>query len=165
MSGLNTKQFSNPNYPPEVAETWDGTNGAGPGFNVPNLLLLNLMPSSRLTTYLFPPSLSLTFELTALSHPNSSLPLAVSIINLFDPSDYFTVEYRQTDGWDAGLPASGVLIHEYKTGADPYSFLQLGGNNGLYQAGDKWTDPSRQVSVSIRSIDPTRNSATVVIGP
>jgi hypothetical protein len=169
MSGYGTYQFNNPNYPPEVAGT--GTfpgfesGGAGPGFNVPNLLALNAIPATRLATYTVGSPRS-NFGVTALSHPSSFLPLAVEIVGS-NPNDIFTVEYRQADGWDAGLRSNAVMIHEYKSGSSPYSYLQKGslGTDGRFAAGTTWTNASPAVSVTVLSIDATQGIATFSIGP
>jgi hypothetical protein len=169
MSGVPTWQFNNPNYPPYVAET--GTTpgfqsgGAGPGINLPNALFLGVIPNDRLSTYQVG-SPTLIYVLGALSHPTAGTSLGVRIVGA-DPNDIYTVEYRQTDGWDAGLPENAVMIHEYKKGATPYSYLQEGpsGTNGQWTAGTTWQNSSLGVSVHVVSIDPAQGTATVSVSP
>ena len=159
MSALNTSQFFLPNFPAFGAEN---NLGAGPGLNVPNLLFLGAIPANRIAKYTVGSPVQ-TFVLTALSHPSSSSPLTVEILGQ-NPSDIYTLEYRQRDGWDQGL-TDGVAIHEYKIGPSPYSYLQktpLGGAGWTTDA--VWSNAALGVSVSIQNIDASSGTATVVVG-
>jgi hypothetical protein len=156
MSALVTYQFDWPNYP-----------SAGPGLNVPNLLFLGnqwpmqntVIPLHKILTFqLGGPRQTVT--LAALSHPFSSGALTVELIGN-DPNDIYTVEYRQADGWDRGLPNNGVLIHEYKIGSSPYSYLQ----GGMLLTNTQWVDPKIQVGVWVCSTNPSIGTAVVSIGP
>jgi hypothetical protein len=79
------------------------------------------------------------------------------------------VEYRQTDGWDKGLPFNAVLIHEYQIGQTPYSTLQqtFDPHNGGFVAKDHWIGQQGavQFEVWVNSIDPSTGAASVSIGP
>ena len=156
MSALNTYQFAWSTYPPN----------AGPGVDVPNLLFLGVFPTDRSTIYNIGNSPQ-TVTLTALSHPSGSNPLAVLIRPPGSPSPFYTVEYRQTDGWDQGMPVSTVLIHQYKLGSTPYSYLQE--NNarirGSWLQNTFWTDPSNSVKVYVNSINTSGGTASVTVGP
>lgn len=109
MSACDTWQFGNPNYPPSVLETTTipgfCQGGAGPGLNIPNLLKLNVIPAAETATWKVG-SQPQVFVLTALSHPESGLPLTVQLVGS-QPKDIYTVEYRQTDGWDKGAAERG----------------------------------------------------------
>jgi len=138
-------------------------SSAGPGLNVPNLLHLGWIPSGRIATYTIgDPATS--FTLNALSHPNSSGVLAVHI-----PAIFFTVtvEYRQQDGWDAGIPANVVLLHTYEPSASPYSFLmdqELSSPfPGALLPGQTLTEPD--YSITVNGVDPGSGTASVTIGP
>jgi hypothetical protein len=173
MSTCNDWQFYWSNYPPEGAE--GGRNGrgicyggAGPGLNVPNLLTLNALPQDRIVTYHVGDE-RLMVTLTALSHPAGSLPLAIKIYDQ-SANDYYTVEYRQADGWDQGMGGDQVLIHEFKPGQYPYSFLQEGpyvvkpGTSGGYSVFTVWIgNLSRRVLMGVNSIDHASGTATVSI--
>lgn len=158
MSDFTPFQFFNPNYPPEVAEN---TGGAGPGFNVPNLLFLKAMPKNYISTYQVG-STTQSFNVSALSQPNAWAPLVIEIIGN-DPTDFYTVEYRQTSGWDQGLPVNLVLIHEYKNNQIPYSFLQVGPRSGGWAVGDTWTNSTLGVSVAVTHINPSIGTADVTV--
>lgn len=126
MSSNSSLQFPQPNYPAPKS-----TNSAGPGFNLPNLLLLNAIPPGRLVTYSVG-SPKKSVRLAALSHPGGTDPLGIKIAGS-NPHTIFTVEYRQADGWDQGLlktnfrggfqPDNALLIHVFKDQSRPYSFL------------------------------------------
>jgi hypothetical protein len=166
MSALNTWQFFWPNYPPQGAETGQGS-GTGPGLNLPNLLHLNALPPNRVATYTIGSPVQ-TFTLTALSHPSSSSPLGVKIVGS-DPNDIYTVEYRQGDGWDQGIPLDVVLIHEYKANAAPFSYLQEGpavpngGKSGGWVAGGLYVNRAARILIFVQNIDAASGTATVSV--
>ena len=103
----------------------------------------------------------------AFARPSGSNPLAVLIRPPGSLSPSYTVEYRQVDGWDQGMPVSAVLIHQYKLGSTPYSYLQE--NNarvqGSWLQNTSWTDPSNSVKVYVNSINTFGGTASVTIGP
>ncbi len=163
MSAQTTFQFVGANFP----SPYGSANPAdGPGLNAPNLLQLGWIPTpTRVATYhLGDPET--TIVLTALSHPLGPRPLAVEIVGS-DPNDLYTVEYRQKDGWDAGILHNTVLIHEYKPNASPYSYLQRNGSPvpGEWLAGMTWTDPGLNVILAVKSIDAQAGTATITLGP
>ncbi|HEU0026974.1 MAG TPA: hypothetical protein VFQ25_07655 [Ktedonobacterales bacterium] len=166
MSALATLQFGGGNYPSANAKPTDVYNG--PGMAAPNLLLNGWIPPNRVATYhLYDAQTTIT--LTALSHPSGAHPLVAEIPGL-DPNDFFTVEYRQRDGWDAGLPNDTVLIHEYKPKEVPWSYLVPSPYSGQWLAGQTWNGLSDSaidlpVMVTVKSIDPDAGTATIVIGP
>lgn len=162
MSALGTWRFVGANFPDPY-----GTGSAvdGPGLNVPNLLQMGWIPQPIPTYSAGQPTQ--TFKLAALSHPKAPGDLTVKIVpNLSQPNDLYTVEYRQQDGWDAGIPQNTVLIHEYKQGSSPYSYLQRNttGIPGEWLPPLGWVDPSNHVQVCVRTIDPTAGNAIVTIG-
>jgi len=179
MSGLITYEFLMANYPPEALAVGEGAGGSGPGYNLPNLLELNCIPPSRLATYAIGSAVQ-TFTITALSRPNSSHPLGIKLVNSNQPSDIFTIEYRQADGWDQGIGGNSehflppgspnmVLIHEYQVGASPFSFLQRhttptpGVNSGVWKVGSLWESSIARVSAQVVSIDSTNATATISV--
>jgi hypothetical protein len=170
MSALCTYRFSGPNFPANGDDKYcmGSHDYDGPGVNVPNLLWQGWIPGNRIATYHIGTPKA-TFTLTALSHPTGTHPLTVEIVGS-DPNDIYTVEYRQKDGWDTGLPDNTVLMHEYKQGQNPWSYLirNTATYSGEWLAGTTWNDASpytSTVSVTVSSIDPTTGTATVVIGP
>jgi len=163
MSGAgNTYQFWWSNYPPPPNSSGPGS---GPGTNVPNLLFLNAIPSTRIATYQIGSS-SQSFSVRALSHPIGFDPLAVRIVG-GNPYATYTVEYRQADGWDAGLPVNAVLIHEYKVGASPYSYLQSNStlHPGAWVANTIFLGPGNQFQVTVNSINTSSGAALITIAP
>jgi len=164
MSALNTLQFLWLNYPPEgAARAPQGS--AGPGPNLPNLLFLQAIPPLRLATFnsTIRDQSPQTYTLTALSHGNNYHLLGVQITTA-NPSDVYTIEYRQADGWDTGLFPSGfVTIHEYKVGSSPYSYLQKQGGAGTLVAGKTFQDTGNRFQVLVQSIDRSQGTATVIV--
>jgi hypothetical protein len=158
MSAMATYQFDWPHYP-----------SAGPGPNLPNLLFLGwennpslaytVIPSWRIAKFnMFGPQQIV--PLSALSHPLASGALGLEIMSN-TPGQIYTVEYRQADGWDAGLPNNGVLVHEVKVGKSPYSYLQ----GGMLFLNQQWVDPQSRVGVWVCDINPSGGTATVSVGP
>lgn len=87
----------------------------GPGLNAHHVDRMGWLARNRIRTFGADGVANATLTLTALNHPESSGYLLVRVP--FDPADpfhYFTVEFRKRDGWDAGIPADTVLIHEVK---------------------------------------------------
>jgi M6 family metalloprotease-like protein len=169
MSAMITKQFDTINFPE-----------GGPGMNIPNLLTLGgamvqslqnrIIPQGRIAVYNTGSPLQQQIQLAALSHPDAQGMLAVEIIGT-DPTFVYTVEYRQPDGWDAGLPVSGILVHQFSPGLtppNPYSYLQDSTNTlykGMYYLPHtQWVAPDSTVSVTVCSIDPAQGTATVSVG-
>ena len=149
MSALKTYQFNSLNYP-----------SAGPGLNVPNLLHMGWIPGNRIATYRTGDPAT-DFTLRALSHPLGNEPLAVRILAF---PFVFTLEYRQKDGWDSGIPGNAVIVHVYMEGEMPYSFLFDGQTfNGAIRVGETMTAGNFRVRVN--SIGRLGRTANITIGP
>jgi hypothetical protein len=149
MSALRTHQFDSPAYP-----------SGGPGLNVPNLLHLGWIPQGRIATYnIGDPDME--FILNALSHPEGGAPLTVKIP---DFPILFTVEYRQRDGWDAGIPNDAVIVHVYDASANPYSFLFDSSTfDGSISTGQTLTLGNFRIRVNATRV--SGGSADITIGP
>jgi M6 family metalloprotease-like protein len=156
MSAFNNYRFTGANFAP-----FKGSDG--PGLGVPNLLQMGWIPPGRITTYHIGDA-ETTSTLTALSHPAGNHPLTVEIVGS-DPNNITTVEYRQTDGWDAGLPDNTVLIHQYRKGQVPWSFLIRSNAtySGEWLPGMNYSDLAG-FGVTVVSIDAGSATATVKIG-
>jgi hypothetical protein len=137
-------------------------------------LFQNWIPQNRIGSYTAGAPLT-TYVVGALSHPTAStgsdpstnalLTILLKQGNVTD--DFYTVEYRQQDGWDKAIPTSTVLIHEYKIGAytkgqsPAYSYLQKPFDAGQpcffvptqceMLVGQTWTNPSRNFQVTVTS--------------
>jgi hypothetical protein len=170
MSALSAWRFNWLNYP------WEGPiarePGSGPGLSVPNLLVLDAIPAGRIATWNVAGGNQQRFALTALSRPASPHLLAVKIIG--PSSEIFTVEYRQGDGWDRGIPQALVLIHRFVPGGQPLSILQLGPTRpgpeirlvrtkGGWAAGQLWANRTLGFSVFVESIDTVTGTAVISV--
>jgi M6 family metalloprotease-like protein len=165
MSALVTQQFDSLDFPT-----------AGPGMNVPNLLVLggtlgwpttnSIILMTRIAVFQTGSSARQQIQLAALSHPLSSGVLTIELVGS-SLTDFYTVEYRQADGWDTGLQGNGVLVHELNQASVPYSFLQDQSalNHGMYFANAEWIAPNQQVAVWVCGVDAPSGSATVSVGP
>ena len=165
----------------------DKSPNSGTGINVPNLLKQGWIPSNRIDSYTVGGA-SATYVLDALSHPTATYgtdpatrgALTVLLKTPGVTDDFYTLEYRQNDGWDEQIPANTVLIHEftlgrYNSGKLPsYSYLQKPFDMGQLcfivptqcemLAGKTWTDPFGSFKVTVVSIDPAAATATVTVG-
>jgi hypothetical protein len=146
MSALNTYKLNSLNYP-----------SAGPG---PNVMHMGWLPSGRVASYSIG-SPDTTFTLNALSHPLGSAPLAVTISTF---PFLFTVEYRQKDGWDAGIPNDAVILHVYIATGNPYSYLYDNGSfDGSILAGQ--TLRLGTFRVRVNSTGGPGGTASITVGP
>jgi M6 family metalloprotease-like protein len=133
----------------------------GPGLNGPNLLTVGWIPQDRQQNFtLGDPETEVT--LAALSHPEASGKLVVGISGT--PDDYFTVEYREKDGWDAGIPENAVLVHHVVHGRSILVHQPGAGTlpDHLGQ-GDQWIMPGFSGGVFVRRIDPKSHTATITL--
>jgi hypothetical protein len=131
--GLNHSYSDDPNYRNvswaaigEYDDQWDVMSYAnvfskpttrfgngGPGLNAYHVDRMGWLPRSRMITFGADGATSSTITLAALGHTATPGPFLVRVP--FDPSDpfhYYTVEYRRKDGWDSGIPADTLLIHQ-----------------------------------------------------
>ncbi len=91
----------------------------GPGLNGYHVDRMGWFPRHRIRTFSADGISRATLTLAALNHPEVPGDLHVRVP--FDPADpfhYFTIEFRKRDGWDSGIPADIVLIHEVKRHSD-----------------------------------------------
>jgi M6 family metalloprotease-like protein len=178
MSALNTYQFNELNF-----VTSQGGHTAGPGLSAPNLLALGWIPPNRIATYnIGEPARA--FPLDALSHPAAyDFPLVVEI-PIPSSSDVITVEYRQQDGWDAGIPQNAVVIHAWDSSrplpvnppssgisflldSEAPNFPNLPGALLPGQTYVPFAPPpgSPAYQITLNSIDSASGTALVTIGP
>jgi hypothetical protein len=78
-------------------------------------------------------------------------------------SDYYTVEYREASGWDAGFPANSVLVHLH--GQDGYSYWEdSAGHQGALYPGDEYIDAANNTYLAVNSTDTVAHTATITLG-
>ncbi len=85
---------------------------SGPGLNAPNLITLNVLYPTYMTTYYSyqhqgTNAANDTVYLSPL-HPSKSLKV-IKILN--SDGSFYTVEYRIQTNWDAGIDGSNVILH------------------------------------------------------
>jgi hypothetical protein len=143
-----------------------GAFGGGPPFlDAHHLDELGFLPKSRILTLGVNGILSQTVTLAALTHPEASGSLLVRIP--FDSNDrfhYYTVEYRAADSWDAGIPASIVMLNEVNNNGSYYQttlLRQLGSYSGTGNGPPVQSLSANGVTVSVQST--SGNQATIKI--
>ena len=146
--------------------TFEGASGlATVGLNARNLEALGAVPPGRV----WQPSPD--FSGTVTLDPMSQLPignhgslfakiLPTSTRPVRTNGSSYTVEFHQKAGWDQGIPADVVTIHEIRT--DTLSYLQPTRGSSFIQ-GQTFTTPAPAVSVLVTAIDTTLGTATVRI--
>ncbi|HTH21050.1 MAG TPA: hypothetical protein VL854_02430, partial [Nitrososphaeraceae archaeon] len=142
----------------------------GPGLSAPNLDGLGWMPKDRIWTADPTNRNAIQIQLTALNRADIRGYLMAKIVN---PDLIYTVEFRQKTGWDKGLPRDGVVI-SYKLPSDPkHAFIVSASNdsnqnvrmeNADWQAGQTFTDLSRDIKISIDGIYSDASMVKVTIG-
>jgi hypothetical protein len=107
-----------------------------------------------------------TITLAAVNRPNvEGYLLAKFEAPSRDPAqtsrNTYTLEYRESVGWDRAISGGRVLIHEIRT--DGLLRLLTNSNNGTLLAGDELTTPGSAVTVRVISIDYATHTARVRI--
>ena len=97
-----------------------------------------------------------TVTLSALTRPDAAGDQLVRIP--YDPDDpyrYLTLEYRVSEGWDAGLPDDRVLIHDVRPhkGANDYKSFLLREHRPVVIAGPPSHDGPHPGIVRLRGLD------------
>lgn len=184
MSALGTHRFADRNW-----TTGATTLTAGPGLNAANLLRMGWIPGPNQAHYDWNRGGEQSFTLRALSHASKSDALVVIFdlgASLF--GGFYTVEYRQGDGWDRGMvedtnsPArvrankGAVFLHQYLQ-ASSSTAQQRGGSastlmetadQGAIFAGDNIVIAGAHgqfYHLAVSAIDLNAATATVLIGP
>jgi hypothetical protein len=139
--------------------------GAGPpGLNAHHVDRMGWLPRNAILTFGADGARTRTIRVAGLSRTGASDPRLVRIP--FDPADpmrYYTVELRLRDGWDAGIPASTVLIHEVKKLGGSYTTYVLRQRTGSRDPVAQLTDTANDVSIRVLGIDPASGTAQVQI--
>lgn len=129
FSNDTTYQNASWSAPGEYDDMWDemsaqhvysvaGTYGqTGTGFNAFHRDKLGWLPRNRVTTFGANGVSAATVSLAPVNVPSASGSLLVRVpYNPGDLFNYYTVEYQRKTGWNAGIPADTVLIHDVRGG-------------------------------------------------
>ncbi|KAL5314422.1 hypothetical protein ACEPPN_018849 [Leptodophora sp. 'Broadleaf-Isolate-01'] len=103
MSAMRVRSFQNKNPP---------GGAAGPGLNTPTLYKMGWVPPDRISSYNVFSGLPVTVKFTAVNHPETDGNL---MVRLLSSNHVYTIEFRQANGWDAGIGSDAVLIHELRS--------------------------------------------------
>jgi hypothetical protein len=135
----------------------------GPGFNAFHLDRMGWLGRSEIMVFGADGATSATVNLTALYRQGFG---GIRLVRIpYDPGDlnlYFTVEFRQPTGWDAGFEAPIVLIHDsqfYPPQNQHRSFLQRSSLDGP----PAQTLSRNGVTISVLGIDAATGTAQVQI--
>jgi hypothetical protein len=134
---------------------------SGPGLIAPYRAWFGWIPASRIRYTAGPATVTLA-ALDDASRPGDlmvQVPIGLS-------SAIYTVEFRRRAGWDQGLPADAVVVHQVLPGGQTY-LMKSGsaGRTGL-GVGDTFADPAvnNNVGITVLGIDRQNGTATVWIG-
>ena len=161
------------------ATSYQGTGG--PGLNVVQLTTAGWFPADRgFRSFDNSACRQSTVPMAALNHPEVPgymevrVPAAIPISfrgTQLTTTDYYAVELRSKDGWDAAIPADTTVIHLH--GMDNYSYLvDTNGVIGTYYrppgigqgaAGTEYVDTARNAYIAINTLDAAANTATVTV--
>ncbi len=139
---------------------------AGPGFNAAHIDEMGWLPRPRIFTAGTDGRPSQSITLAALNHPEAGGFLIARVpFDVGDPFHYYTVEYRTADGFDGGLPASTVMIHEVKLdpGAGVYHTYLLRDNAAPGRPPTQAVN-ANGVTISVDGTDAAAHQARVTIG-
>ena len=132
----------------------------GPGLNGYHLDRMGWLPRGEIRTFGAGGETSQSITLSPLYGGTGGTRLIRVPFDPGDPFRYYTVEFRKKAGWDNGLSASIVLIHEIRTDANnvmiSYLLRQRTGNRDPVQSLN-----ANGVSVNVTST--TANVATVQV--
>jgi hypothetical protein len=179
MSALRTYTFAGNNWLVE-----GNAASAGPGMSAPNLLKMGWLPTDLVETLQWPDDGSeQTSTLRALSHPafvdGQKMAIGVPAGGAGPFDGYYTVEYRQADGWDAGfasdanapfaakLQGGAVLVHQYRAAGTPVARLMETANSGALVTNQRLTVSAPgglTFHVQVNAIDTRQGTASVTIG-
>lgn len=149
---------------------------SGPGLNAINLDRKGWIPGDRKFTLDSSSCTPKTIQLASLSRNSAPgylqarTPAAVHIDTPKDgngnptstTSDYYSIEFRSKNGWDAGFNADSVFMH--LRGKDTYSYwVDRAGSGGVLRAGSIFADPQQRTYVAVNAIDSANHTATVTL--
>ena len=137
-----------------------------PGLNAEHLDRMGWLRRDQILTFGQSGPRTRTVTLTNLYAPGTNGIRNVRVP--FDPADvfhYYTVELRTQTGWDSGIPANAVLIHEIKRnsrGGAPTTYLRRQRTLARDPV-SQLVDTANDVAIRVNSIDAARGTASVTI--
>jgi hypothetical protein len=145
---------------------------AGPGITGILLDLQGWMPAPRVFTLDNNACNQATLDLAGLNYSAAAgylvarIPAALTIPTPgggTTTSQHYWLEYRDKSGWDAGLPASAVVLH--LRGADGFAYwVDAAAGDGDLRVGEEFVDAGQKTYVAVNSINPLTHQARVTIG-
>ena len=134
------------------------TSETGPGLNGVYARALDGIPPSRIHTV---PAVGAaeTVQLAALAHAEEDGALLVEVAPTPARPRTYLVELHHKSGWDRGIPASRVAIHESRPGDGGAYALVVNGVQSL--ANDDQTVTTPDGSIGIRLVDIAGATATI----
>jgi hypothetical protein len=132
---------------------------SGPGLCGAYRDKLGWIPQNRISAG--PPANS-TQTLAALNHPEVSGHLLQKIYVDNDPNQYYTVEFRQKQSWDAGIAQDTVLFHMVKDGR---AYLIRAGGGPQRLPGSIYVDNANTptVSITVNNLNSAASTASVSV--
>ena len=144
---------------------------AGPGITGILLDLQAWMPAPRVFTLDNTACNQATLDLAGLNYSAvagflvAKIPAALTIPTPgggTTTSQHYWLEYRDRSGWDAGLPASAVVLH--LRGADGVAYWVDGAaGDGDLRAGEEYVDAGQNTYVAVNSINTVTHQARVTL--
>jgi hypothetical protein len=132
---------------------------SGPGLNAPYRDKLGWIPSNRVNSLVAGSATHEIIKVAALNHPEADGYLMVKLfMNPTDQSQYYTLEFRRKEEWDAGIPRHAVLVHLVKNGLS-YLIKADGGPERLPGVG--FIDPTKNLLINIESIPVDATSISI----
>ena len=154
--------FSDTTPPTEYGDPWDlmsATNvhsypasrygTSGPALCAPYRMSLDSMPADRVYVAGVNGQPTEHVTVAALDNPHLPLPLVVKVpapVSPGQPGRYFTVETRLKVGWDRGIPANVVLIHDVRGNI---ATLIQSGSGPEFGPGETFVDAASGVSIRV----------------
>lgn len=159
------------------AQTFAGLQGAfdgvfgdtGPGLNALTRYKLGWLPSDKAwnTSHsVGQPTWQTQIEVAAIDQPAIRRSQLLQISGLGSDGGIvpitYTVEFRPSSGWDAGLPSDAVVIHKVQDGDLP-RVLWSPNDTQDWHKGDRLLDIAREIAIDVVFIDSQRGVASVFV--
>lgn len=77
----------------------------------------------------------------------------------------YAIEYRKKSGFDRGIVRGEVVVREWRSDQATYLIRQTNGHVGFFPGEPAFTDIGNRLKITVESISPNGNAATVLIDP